>query len=105
MKDFDAPQGRKPDAGDVRAPGPGDWLGELASARGVSVNKLLHASILASCRMPSNWSSIHRVAVLLELIRQSAERLHKPIDRQIALVALNSMLGLPVKIRPSASRK
>jgi hypothetical protein len=85
-------KGSEPDPG--TAPALGDWLGELASGRGVSVSKLLHASILGWCRMPSDWSPVHRVAILLDLIRRVANGLHRPIDRQIALVALNQYAGI-----------
>jgi hypothetical protein len=72
----------------------GDWLGELAAGRGVTVGKLLQASILGDCLMPPDWPSVHRVAVLLDLMRHVADGLPGPMDRQIALVALNQYAGI-----------
>jgi hypothetical protein len=76
------------------APDLEDWLGDLATGRGVTVSKLLRASILENCLMPSDWSPVHRVAVLLDLIRKVAENFPDPMDRQIALVALNQYAGI-----------
>jgi len=87
-------QGKEPDREMEAAPNLGDWLSELAAGRGVTVNKLLHSPTLGKCRMPSDWSSINRVAVLLDLIRQVADEFPRQMDRQITLVALNQFAGI-----------
>ncbi|MGP0022274.1 MAG: hypothetical protein ACLPKE_02745 [Streptosporangiaceae bacterium] len=94
MGDFEAAQDKEADQRMETAPGLGDWLSELATGRGVTVSKLLHASIMKDCLMPSDWSPVHRVAVLLDLIRYVADRLPDPVDQQIALVALNQYAGI-----------
>jgi hypothetical protein len=92
--DVDAAQDKEADQRMETAPGLGDWLSELATGRGVTVSKLLHASILEDCLMPPDWSPVHRVAALLDLIRHVADGLPDPRDQQIALVALNQYAGI-----------
>jgi hypothetical protein len=94
VRDFDAAQGREAEEAMETARDLGDWLGELAVGRGVTVGKLLKVSVLGDCVMPSDWSSVHRVAVLLDLMRDVAGSLPDLMDRQIALVALNQYAGI-----------
>jgi hypothetical protein len=90
--------GRTPDneadQREIRCADLADWLSELASGQGITIKKALRASILDACSMPPDWSSAYRISALMELVREVAGGLTKPLDGRIALVALNQFPGI-----------